>query len=535
MSVPRLRRLWRLRCGTDHRAVILGLVIAIVACAAPALAVDRGVGASVPKPQASGAPWSDAQISALGANLDAMLAGAKAVRGAHVGIHAVDAREGRVLYSRNADDAFQPASTFKLLVGSAALDRLGPDWRARTILTANGTIDAGGRLDGALVLRGGGDPLLRASDLAAAADAVAAAGIKHVGGPFVIDDSRFDQQRYGNGWSVDDLPFYYAPVVSATTLEDGVVHLTIAPGAVAGAPGKLGWAPQAGADESAPPACPAASDDAHLVNAVVTGASDAKDTVDVERGPCGVIRVTGTIPLGAKPDEVDAAVPSPERYVQRVFAAALAAHGIGLPISVDRPLYGAPVVTVPYPREGERVLWSHDSEPLRDLLADLWLPSDNLLAESLLKQLAVSSAGVPGSDEKGTAFEQTWLKSLGVGSDALALEDGSGLSTYDRITPRALVTILAHDWNGPYRELVLDDLPIAGVRGTLAGSYAGTAAEKRVFAKTGSLSHVSTLAGYVATRAHGTVIIAFQVDDWVGAAAALRELRGRMLSRLVEE
>jgi D-alanyl-D-alanine carboxypeptidase/D-alanyl-D-alanine-endopeptidase (penicillin-binding protein 4) len=513
----------------------LFVVCALLACAAPALAVDRALGAGVPKPQASGAPWTDAETSSLAANLDAMLAGAQAVRGAHVGILAVDARDGRTLYARNADDAFQPASTLKLLVGSAALDKLGPGWRARTTLTANGAVDAQGRLSGALVLRGGGDPLLRASDLVAAADAVAAAGIKRVAGPFVIDSSRFDQQRYGNGWAVDDLPFYYAPVVAATTLEDGVVHLTIGPGSTAGAPGTLSWAPHAGADDQTPPVCPPASDDAHLVDAVVTGAPGAKDTVDVERGPCGVIRVTGTIPLGAKPDEVDAAVPGPERYVQRVFAAALQAHGIGLPVSVDRPLYGAPVVFAPYPRAGERVLWSHDSEPLRDLLADMWLPSDNLLAESLLKQLALESAGAPGSDENGTAFERTWLKGLGVDPDALALEDGSGLSAYDRITPRALVAILAHDWNGPYRELVLDDLPIAGVRGTLAKSYAGTAAEQRVFAKTGSLSHVSTLAGYVATRAHGTVVLAFQVDDWVGAPAALRELRGRVLSRLVEE
>ncbi len=507
----------------------------MLACAAPAGAVDRSLGADVPKPQASGAPWTDAEIGSLSANLDAMLAGAAVLRGAHVGIQAVDARDGRVLYARNADDAFQPASTFKLLVGSAALERLGPDWRARTELTAAGPVDAQGRLGGALVLRGGGDPLLRASDLVAAADAVAAAGIKRVAGPFVIDDSRFDQQRYGNGWSVDDLPYSYAPVVSAMMLEDDVVHLTVAPGGAAGAPARLSWSPAAGADAEPPPACPPASDDAHFANAVTTGAAGAKDTVDLERGPCGAIRVTGTIPLGARPDTLDAAVPSPERYVQRVFTAALAARGITVPISVDRPLYGAPVSTAPYPREGERVLWSHDAEPLRDLLADLWLPSDNLVAESLLKQLAVAASGAPGSDENGSAWERTWLRGLGVDAEGLALEDGSGLSTYDRITPRDLVAVLEHDWAGPYRELVLDDLPIAGVRGTLASSFTGTAAERRVFAKTGSLSHVSTLAGFVATRAHGTVIFAFQVDDWLGAAPALRELRGRVLSRLVGE
>ena len=130
--------------------------------------------------------------------------------------------------------------------------------------------------------------------------------------------------------------------------------------------------------------------------------------------------------------------------------------------------------------------------------------------------------------------EKTWLKGLGVDTDAIAIEDGSGLSVYDRITPRDLVVILRHDWDGPNRDLVLDALPIAGVRGTLKSSFTGTPAEKRVFAKTGSLSHVSALAGYVANAKHGAVIIAFQVDDWVGASADLRELRGRVLSEFVE-
>ncbi|HEY0381877.1 MAG TPA: D-alanyl-D-alanine carboxypeptidase, partial [Candidatus Elarobacter sp.] len=148
-------------------AMCTALACAAVACAAPALAVDRSLGAGVPKPVATGAPWTAAEISALDANVDIALATGTALRGAHVGIYAIDARDGRVLYERNQDDAFQPASTFKLLVASAALDKLGPDWRARTTLTAHGPVDAQGRLDGALVLRGGGDPLLRASDLGA--------------------------------------------------------------------------------------------------------------------------------------------------------------------------------------------------------------------------------------------------------------------------------------------------------------------------------------------------------------------------------
>jgi D-alanyl-D-alanine carboxypeptidase/D-alanyl-D-alanine-endopeptidase (penicillin-binding protein 4) len=131
--------------------------------------------------------------------------------------------------------------------------------------------------------------------------------------------------------------------------------------------------------------------------------------------------------------------------------------------------------------------------------------------------------------------ETAWLKGLGIDTAALAIDDGSGLSTYDRITPHDLVTVLKHDWDGPNRDVVLDALPIAGVRGTLKSAFAGTAAERHVFAKTGSLSHVSTLAGYAANKKHGAVIFAFQVDDWVGQSAALRELRARVLAHFVED
>ena len=108
-------------------------------------------------------------------------------------------------------------------------------------------------------------------------------------------------------------------------------------------------------------------------------------------------------------------------------------------------------------------------------------------------------------------------------------------TTTTSITPRALTAVLKHDWDSPNRDLVLDDLPIAGVRGTLADSYTGTAAARRVFAKTGTLSHVSALAGYVANDKHGAVIFAFLVDDWLGDAAALRDVRGRILSRLATD
>jgi serine-type D-Ala-D-Ala carboxypeptidase/endopeptidase (penicillin-binding protein 4) len=500
---------------------------ALLACAAPALAVDRALGADVPKPAATGAPWTEAEIAALDANVDVALSGAKTLRGAHVGVLAVDARDGRVLYQRNPDDAFQPASTFKLLVGSAALDKLGPAFAFRTVAYPGAPVE-GGVVQGYLMLRGGGDVLLDDKALAELPAALHAAGITAVHG--VGFDEPRDLPPFLPGWMWDDLPWYYAAPVTRLGLNDNQVTLRVAPGAAPGAPVGVTVEPWGSVCYPSAASCPVDLGFRIRV-AAATGAAGSASTLDVTRrlgaGFPDEVALVGTLAADAKPENLSIAVPNPPAYAAAAARRALAAGGIRvLPdvIASAGAVAAAPAAPV----------WTHDSEPLRDLLADLWLPSDNVLAEELLRALGGAAPGAQGSTADGIAWEKSWLKGLGVDPDTLAIDDGSGLSGYDRVTPRALVTVLRHDWDGPHRDLVLDDLPIAGVRGTLKSSYAGTAAEKRVFAKTGTVSHVSTLAGYAANDKHGAVIFAFEVDDWVGAAADLRELRGRVLSMLVE-
>jgi D-alanyl-D-alanine carboxypeptidase/D-alanyl-D-alanine-endopeptidase (penicillin-binding protein 4) len=179
--------------------------------------------------------------------------------------------------------------------------------------------------------------------------------------------------------------------------------------------------------------------------------------------------------------------------------------------------------------------WTHVSKPLAALLGPrFWIPSDNLFGELLLKELGLVTAGKPGTTNSGIAYEKQWLQSIGIDTATVTLADGCGMSQYDRITPRDLVTILQHDWNGPNRQLVLDSLPVGGARGTIEG-IAGTDAAGRVFAKTGSMMHVRGLAGYLATLHHGAVTFAFEVDDWNGAYPALAALRARVLSRIIDD
>jgi len=219
-------------------AVFAAAVVLITAAmgALPAGAVDRSLGATVQKPSAGGLPWTKAQRDALVADLDAQLAVAATLKSAHVGILAVDARDGTPLFTHNPDDALMPASTFKLLTGSAALDRLGPDFRFHTSASADGSI-VHGVLRGRLVVRGGGDPLLNADDLEDLARAVARAGITRIDGPIDIDTTHFVDPPYMPGWSWDDFPFYYAPKISAFSFDDNVVHLTIVPASTAATTG----------------------------------------------------------------------------------------------------------------------------------------------------------------------------------------------------------------------------------------------------------------------------------------------------------
>jgi D-alanyl-D-alanine carboxypeptidase/D-alanyl-D-alanine-endopeptidase (penicillin-binding protein 4) len=479
--------------------------------------------APVVTPALGGTPWTADSVAKLGADLDALLAGSPALRGAHYGILAVDTATGSVVYDRNSTVEFQPASTLKLVAGSSALEKLGPAFRFRTTLDH---LDRDGTpIPNAFVLVAGGDPTLGTADLADAAGGVAALGISSVS--VAIDASRYDAQPYANGWTWDDFGQSYAPKVSAMTLDENVVTWRVVPGSEPGLSATVFFR------DPLRPLAPV--DRCHAANAsrAVTGAAGSEDSIDLESRLNGCIDVVGSIPLGAPQDTVLAAVEDPVSSASETLANALQAKGVTIgpspaPIDFSHP----PVV---HAISTGAVVWTHDSQPLGSLLGPrFWIPSDNLFAELLLKELGFANGGRPGTTDNGIAYEKTWLQSIGVDPATVTLADGCGMSQYDRITPHDLVAVLQHDWTGPNRQLVLDSLPVGGARGTIEG-IAGTPAAGRVFAKTGSMMHVRGLAGYLATERHGAVTFAFNVDDWNGDYPSLAALRAQVLSRIVDD
>lgn len=511
---------------------------ATMACACALVGAPGAQARTIPPlvaPGDGGAAWSVTDRTQLRTQLDALLRDSAAIRGAHVGLYALDARDGSALYARTPDDEFMPASTLKLVVGSVALARLGTQFRFHTEAFITAPVERDGALNATLVLRGGGDPFLRAADVSALVDAVVAAGVRQINDDVQIDNSYFDAMPYPPGWVWDDFPYYYAPVVSAASFEENVLHVTVTAGTTLGAPAQV-TASLGGAFITDPhSACEPTLSAVVYEPYVKTAASTTESSVDIGRKPGGCITVTGTVPLHGDPDIEDAAVPSAEVYLRDAMLAALRARGVTVspgghldgPYGEEHAYHGS------FAGREHIVIWSHDSDPMPKLLADMWYPSDNLLAEVLLKSLGVARSGVPGTTEGGAALEREYLQSIGVDPKTVTLRDGSGLSIYDRITPRDLVAVLQSDWKGPNRATVLDALPVAGVRGTLREEFVDTPAAGRAFVKTGSMSHVRGLAGFLATKRHGTVTFALMVDDWNGVASELDAFRGAVLSRLV--
>ncbi len=519
---------------TPNGALTLAALVAALASTQRAIAAP----APIIQPTLAGTAWTAGGVAILDSDLDAMLASDPALRGAHFGVFAVDTATGMPLYSHAADDEIQPASTLKLLVGSVAIEKLGPAKTFRTELlltTAAPTLTApsASQFD-AVVLRAGGDPFLTDADLSDATRSLSALSLAPLRAVYV-DASRFDSAPYPTGWTWDDFAQAYAPHVSALALDENVAEISVAPGKMVGAPAIV-RSLSAASTRTMMEGCIAGIGNLITITPrAVTGSAGSDDTIDVRVLPEGCLEVSGSIPLGAAAETVGAAVYNPSIFAQSTLVQAMQKNGITPKLfSIIGPAH-ASVDAPDWARGATTTVWQHDSAPLSTWLGPrFWIPSDNLVGEMLLRELGYVTAGAPGTTDNGIAFEKQWLQSIGIDTTTVTLADGCGMSQYDRITPRDLVTILQHDWNGPKRQLVLDSLPVGGARGTIEG-IAGTDAAGRVFAKTGSMMHVRGLAGYLAPIHHGAVTFAFQVDDWNGEYSALAALRARVLSRIIDD
>lgn len=449
------------------------------------------------------------------------------------GILVEDASSGEVLYQQNADKYFVPASNMKLFTTALALARLGPDYRFRTTLETPGTVSAGGKLTGDLLLVGRGDPNLSnrkfpyvlkeefdgppEKAIAELADALVAKGVKEITGDVVGDDSYFPRERYPEGWEIDDMVWEYGAAISAIVVDDNTVTLTLTPAEKSGDP------VTAGVDPPAP--------EFALNNQVVTSAQGVKSDLTLTRDPGSTtVTIIGTLPAKSNPRKLVLAIQEPALHAAAMLRRLLEERGVKVEGGV-RALHfppGAPA------DEKRAVLAEHLSIPLGESVQLINKISQNLHAEMLLRA-AARQAEIWTKPEDLYKFPQDFYASAGIAPDDVVQYDASGLSRHDLVTPRAIAALLFYAEKQPWFPVYFSSLPVAGIDGTLENNLKNTPVAGRMHAKTGSVEHVRTRSGYVDLPGGRRLIFSFMSNNLAGknheAGDALDALSVAMVDR----
>jgi PBP4 family serine-type D-alanyl-D-alanine carboxypeptidase len=471
-----------MRRSTRFALLLAGGVVAASGVVAPAQATPRP------------APAVKSAAGDLKTDLDQILSDSR-LNGATAGLIVRNADTGEVLYTHNVDAQVTPASNNKLETSTAAFGILGSGYRFRTSVYTRGND---------LYLKGTGDPTMRGADYDELAAAIAAKGIKKVKGALVADDTWFDAQRVPADWDPTDLPYYYAAENSALTVspdpefDEGTVNVSVTPGTQGAVP-KVGLSPKTGV--------------VTIDNKATTGAPGSASTVSIDRTVgTNTIVISGSIPSdGAKFEDL-ATVHNPTLYAADVFRRALSAHGVTVTGATRR---GATPT-------GAKTVTTRQSMPLSELATPFLKLSNNPIAETLVKAIGHKVKG-KGTWANGLGAISIYLKGLGVDTSQVKQSDGSGLSHANHTTTQQLSNVLKAAQSQSWYSTWYNALPIAGkpgefVGGTLASRMAGTAAAGNVHAKTGSLTGVTALSGYVTDPSGQKLIFSSVFNGYQGGS-----------------
>ncbi|MGE3191814.1 MAG: D-alanyl-D-alanine carboxypeptidase/D-alanyl-D-alanine-endopeptidase [Vicinamibacterales bacterium] len=445
----------------------------------------------------------------------------RAVDHAQWAAHVYSLQHGETLYSYNAFQLMLPASTEKLFTVAGSAAALGWDYRFTTRLLATGPLAPDGTLAGDLVVVGDGDPTInprhpeRWGVFDEWAAELARHGVRVIDGHLVGDDRAFAAPGWGAGWSWDDLQYGYAAPVGALQYNENEIEVEVGPGMDAGARAIITTAPR--------------GSELVIDYDVTTGPPGSAPSLWLSRVPgASLLGVHGTVPAGGPAVTLMASVPNPTRLYVNALREALGRHGI----FVSSTAVDVDDLPAPPDLDAATVLLVDHSPPLSEI-ADVTLKwSRNLYAETLLYAMAPAEA--PATPGAGIDRLREVVRPWGVFPEFFLPRDGSGLSRYDTVTADSLVWLLTYLWSDPGFDMqIRSALPVAGESGTLARRLAGTPAAGRVRAKTGSMTGVRTLAGYLTTLDGETLAFSILVNNYRVPGAQIDAVIDRALERLV--
>ncbi|HEY0097896.1 MAG TPA: D-alanyl-D-alanine carboxypeptidase/D-alanyl-D-alanine-endopeptidase [Pyrinomonadaceae bacterium] len=494
---------------------------------------------TTPTPQATPVLPAPRTIEVLRARIHEVLR-QPALAPAIFAIKVVSLDTGRVLFEENAEKLLMPASNMKLYTVAAALDRLGPDFRFHTSAYAPEPPDNKGKVRGDLIIYGRGDPTFAtrfngvgSTDYLKGIDELAAniyaAGVRRVEGDLVGDESYFTGAPRSPGWEWDDLQWYYGADVSALTVNDNALDLSVKPGAKVGDPCVVTTGPNIAHIVNAnlprhsgvPPVPPssAASDLApvSIINGTTTTARASKRELVIDRplGQHGFF-VSGSLPLDDPGYTASISVPRPAYAFITMLRAALERRGVsvrGRTSVVNAEMRrAAPLDPAKLFEVAKR-----ESPPFSEIAAQTLKPSQNLYTELILRTLGKRFPPTDArltSAQAGISVVRAFLNEAGVNTSHLSLVDGSGLARQNLITAESTIQLLTYMSQHRYAQVYRDAQPIAGVDGTLRGRMRNTVAAGNLRAKTGTLSNVSGLSGYLTSAAGERLVFSMIVNHY---------------------
>ena len=447
-------------------------------------------------------------------SIDSMLA-APDTRSARWGVLIVDPERGDTLYSHDASKLLVPASNQKILTAAVALDALGPEYRYETRFLTTGMVRAG-ILEGNLLVRGAGDPTISdhvAGDamlpLQAAADSIAARGITRIRGRVLPIGDAFPDANIGHAWEHDDLATSSGAAIDELLFNEGIARVIVIAGTNTG-------------DTATARTSPARTFPRLRVLASTTdsaGADSVARVSAVKDTLLGDVVVSGTIPQG---DSVSLTVAfrNPTEAYLAALREALTDRGV---VVEDSAIVADSSST--------NTLFIMRSPPLSEILAAFLKPSQNQIGEVLFKTVALARTDTGTARVARRLFAER-LRAWGAADDGFLVWDGSGMSRQNLVSPETLIRVLDAMRSHRHFQTYYDAFPVAGVDGTLRTRMRGTAAEANARGKTGTLSNVRSLSGYVTTADGRLLLYSVLCNNYLVPTAYVSRVQDTIAVRL---
>lgn len=439
----------------------------------------------------------------------------------NIGVSIYSITKNQYLYNHNQNKNFTPASLVKLFTTYMGLNYLDKDFKPSTEIYTNGIVNRKGVLMGDLVIKSNGNLAITSRNYETIfgdwLTSLDSAGISSISGNLVIDESYFDNIYYPTGWAIDDIKYDYSAQISAVNFNNNLVDISIY------SDGQVGE----NAQVFEKPNCSYVSIENEIK--IIGDNSESEIIFDKDLASNRIV-LKGSIKQSEYKDKafyLKSTINNPSLYFAAVFKDFLIKNKVAFNGEIIVHSFKDNILDY----EQMNLMAMNESPGIIDIIREINTESDNLLAEILLKQIAKEKTGL-GSTENGLEQIKKLAEDIGIPNSGMKLFDGSGLSRMDLLSPIAIIRLLNYIAAQKDYNIFLNSLARPNEKGTLRNRFKNTNAEKKVWAKTGSMNFVNNIAGYLKTKDGELVSFVICFNNFTTPSSTIRNIQDLIIMRL---